>query len=49
MPRVGFEFTIPVFERAKTIHALDREAPVIGILKLILVLMHDYILLVDFI
>jgi hypothetical protein len=24
MPRVGFEPTIPVFERAKTVHALDR-------------------------
>jgi hypothetical protein len=30
MPRVGFEPTIPVFERAKKIHALDREAIVIG-------------------
>jgi hypothetical protein len=26
MPRVGFETTIPVFERAKTVHALDRAA-----------------------
>jgi hypothetical protein len=24
MPQVGFEPTIPVFERAKTVHALDR-------------------------
>jgi hypothetical protein len=31
MPRVGFEPTTPVFERAKTVHALDRAAPVIGI------------------
>jgi hypothetical protein len=30
MPRVGFESTIPVFERAKTVHALDRAATVIG-------------------
>jgi hypothetical protein len=30
MPRVGFEPTIPVFERAKTVHALDRAAPVIA-------------------
>jgi hypothetical protein len=30
MPRVGFEPTIPVFERANTIHALDRAATVIG-------------------
>jgi hypothetical protein len=26
MPQVGFEPTIPVFERAKTVHALDRAA-----------------------
>jgi hypothetical protein len=26
MPRVGFEPTIPVFERAKTVHDLDRAA-----------------------
>jgi hypothetical protein len=25
-PRVGFESTTPVFERAKTVHALDRAA-----------------------
>jgi hypothetical protein len=30
MPRVVFEPTIPVFERAKTLHALDRAATVIG-------------------
>jgi hypothetical protein len=30
MPRVGFEPTIPVFERAKTFHATDRAATVIG-------------------
>jgi hypothetical protein len=27
---VGFEPTIPVFERAKTVHALDRAVTVIG-------------------
>jgi hypothetical protein len=32
MPRVGFELTIPVFERAKKFHALDRAATVIGTL-----------------
>jgi hypothetical protein len=32
MPRVGFESTIPVFERAKTVHALGRTATVIGII-----------------
>jgi hypothetical protein len=30
MPRVGFESTTPVFERAKTVHVLDRAATVIG-------------------
>jgi hypothetical protein len=30
MPRVGFETTIPVLERGKKIHALDRAATVIG-------------------
>jgi hypothetical protein len=30
MPQVGFEPTIPVFERAKTVHVLDRAATVIG-------------------
>jgi hypothetical protein len=29
MPRMGFEPTISVFERAKTVHALDRAATVI--------------------
>jgi hypothetical protein len=31
MPGVGFETTIPVFERAKTYHALNRVATVIGL------------------
>jgi hypothetical protein len=30
MPQVGFEPTIPVFERAKTVYALDRAATVVG-------------------
>jgi hypothetical protein len=30
MPSVGFEPTIPAFERVKTVHALDRAATVIG-------------------
>jgi hypothetical protein len=34
MPRVGFELTAPVFEPAKTVHALDRVATVIGSLSL---------------
>jgi hypothetical protein len=31
MPRVGFEPTITAFERAKTVHVLDRAATAIGI------------------
>jgi hypothetical protein len=31
MPQMGFEQTTPVIERAKTVHALDRSATVIGI------------------
>jgi hypothetical protein len=30
IPRVGFEPTIPAFERANTVHASDRAATVIG-------------------
>jgi hypothetical protein len=30
MPLVEFEPTIPVFEQAKAVHALDRAATVIG-------------------
>jgi hypothetical protein len=30
MLQVGFEPTTPVFERAKTVHALDRAVTVIG-------------------
>jgi hypothetical protein len=30
MPLVGFEPTIPLFKRAKTVHALDRAVTVIG-------------------
>jgi hypothetical protein len=31
MRRVGFDPTIPVFEGAKAVHALDRAATVVGI------------------
>jgi hypothetical protein len=31
MPPVEFEPTIPTFERAKTVHALDRATTLIGI------------------
>jgi hypothetical protein len=30
MSQVGFETTIPAFKRAKTFHALDRAATVVG-------------------
>jgi hypothetical protein len=30
MPRAGFEPLIPVFERTKTVHALDRVSTVSG-------------------
>jgi hypothetical protein len=33
MPQVGFEPTIPVFERGKAVHALDGAATVIGKLQ----------------
>jgi hypothetical protein len=33
MPLVGFEPTIPAFERAKTFHALDRAATVVPVLN----------------
>jgi hypothetical protein len=33
MPREGFEPTIPVFKRAKTVHASDQAATVISIIK----------------
>jgi hypothetical protein len=32
MSRVGFEPTIPVFEREKTVHVSDRAATVVGLL-----------------
>jgi hypothetical protein len=31
MTQVGFEHTIPVFERAKAVNALDSAATVIGV------------------
>jgi hypothetical protein len=30
MPQVGFEPTIPMFDRAKAVHTLDRATTVIG-------------------
>jgi hypothetical protein len=37
MPLVGFEPTIPLFERAKTVHALDRAVIVVGYFESIFV------------
>jgi hypothetical protein len=37
MPQVGFEPTIPVFDRAKTVHVLSRAATVIGKITEVLV------------
>jgi hypothetical protein len=42
MPQVGFEPTIPVFERSKTIHALDCAANVIGIFRKLRRLNNNY-------
>jgi hypothetical protein len=33
MPWVGFDSTVPVFEQAKTVHAFDLAATVIGIMN----------------
>jgi hypothetical protein len=33
MAQVGFDPTSPVFQEAKKIHALDRAAAVIGVIK----------------
>jgi hypothetical protein len=35
MPQVGLETTISAFERAKTVHALDRAVTVIGLLSIV--------------
>jgi hypothetical protein len=42
MPWVGFEPTIPEFERAKTVHALDRAAIVIGFFQFLLFLIGEF-------
>jgi hypothetical protein len=38
MSRVGFEATIPMFECAKAIHALDRTVSVIGLVIIIIII-----------
>jgi hypothetical protein len=45
MPGVGFEPMTPVFERAKTVHAFDRAATVIGTRKIIV---WDYLYVIIF-
>jgi hypothetical protein len=50
MPRVGFEHTTPAFERAKTVHVLDRAATVIGcddgtLVKIFLDILHRPVLI----
>jgi hypothetical protein len=35
MPQMGFEPTIPVFQKQKAVHALDRAAAVIGLVKIL--------------
>jgi hypothetical protein len=48
MPQEGFEPTIPVFEQAKTFHALDRATDVIGTLSPILTdSLHDFPLFIQ--
>jgi hypothetical protein len=42
MSRVGFEPMIPAFERAKTVHALDRAATVIGFSSIYVALLYSY-------
>jgi hypothetical protein len=42
MSQVGFEPTIPVFEQAKTIHALDRVATVICSVFVVAFCIHDH-------
>jgi hypothetical protein len=49
MPGVGFELTIPVFELARTVHALDRAANVISPHTLYLALYMILLLLLLFI
>jgi hypothetical protein len=46
MPQVRFEPTIPVFQRAKTVHALDRTASVIDTLIFVYISFSAYIGLV---
>jgi hypothetical protein len=40
IPEVGFQSTIPVFERAKILHALDLSTSVIGSVWILLFIFH---------
>jgi hypothetical protein len=48
MPRVGFEPTIPVFERAKRVHASEHAATVIGNTAPLLFLLSIHSLILHF-
>jgi hypothetical protein len=41
MPQVGFEPTIPAFERSKTVYDLDRAATAIGMFTSRIILLTD--------
>jgi hypothetical protein len=43
MPRVEFEPTNPVFGRARTIHALDRAATVVGAISNTFYINHSFL------
>jgi hypothetical protein len=43
MPRVGFELAISVFERAKTVHALDCVAAVVGMATSDCIISYNYL------
>jgi hypothetical protein len=49
MPRVGFEFTIPVFEWTQRVVTLDYVATVMGTLLLLLLLLQVVVVVVVFI
>jgi hypothetical protein len=48
MPRIGFERAIPVFVRAKTGHALDNSATVIGLIKITTVIIDTVLIYLYF-
>jgi hypothetical protein len=48
MTQVGFESMIPVYQRAKTVHALDRAATVIGYAYITCIIINIIIILLMF-